>query len=181
MSECEDTQLFFIPIPGPIGPTGQQGLTGSTGNTGPAATTLLFRAEHTVGNIVVVDNIVTDVTFEVTNINTGYIFDGTTLTIPIHGYYNITAQIMMAQPLNYNGRREVLINANNVIYHGSYILLEGDQFITPSCSIMIELNAGDQVKIQAFQDAGVLSSVQIVPNNNIDKYTWFSVELLQVL
>jgi len=169
MNHCEvEKELIFIPIAGPIGPTGNVGPTGIMGPTGQVSN-LLFRAERlNTTNIIVTNNTVIDVEFNSTNINNGYTFDGTTLTIPYNGYYKIESQIMMAEPILQTGRREILLNVNNIIYHGSHAPAGGNEFVTPYCNTILQLNAGDLVKIQTYQNAGIGSSVQIIANDIVD-------------
>lgn len=141
----------------------------------------IFSAERAnTSNIVVVNNTVTDVPFNNVKINNGYTYDGNVLIIPYNGYYRINSQIMMAQPATQPGRREILLNVNDAIYHGSVAPGTSNEFVTPNCDIILQLKAGDKVKIQTFQDGGNLSSVQIIANDEVDKFNWFNVELLEL-
>ncbi len=145
-------------------------------------TSTIFNAERgNTSNIVVLDRTITDVIFNNIKINNGYLFDGTVLTIPYNGYYRINSQIVMSQPLTQPGNREILLNINDILYHGSLAPGDGNGFVTPSCDTIVELKAGDKVKIQAFQNGGDLSSVQIITNDDFNKFNWFNVQLLQVL
>lgn len=142
----------------------------------------IFDADrYNTSNIVVINNTITDISFNNVKINNGYAFDGTVLTIPYNGIYRINSQIMMAQPVTQPGRREILVNVNEVIYHGSLAPADGNDFVTPYCDTVLQLKVGDKVKIQAFQNGGNLSSVQIMANDDFNKFNWFNVQLLQVL
>ncbi len=187
MSLCDD--VMFIPMSGPIGPTGPSG-TGLTGPTGPSLsiTSLLFHAERNSDTTIVVpNNTATDVVFNDTMINTGYIFDGVTLTIPRIGYYKISSQISLGDVLTAEpGTRSIIINVNNTVNYTASLSSanqppdQTQEVVTPMANILLQLNAGDQIKIQAYQDSGeIFGGVQVCRKpifSSAYHMIWFDVQ-----
>ena len=185
---------------GEQGPQGFQGVKGDKGDIGDKGEKgdsgviplVLFEAERDSATQLptpVPSNVPTNVNFNVVKINTGgYIFDGTTLTVPVNGYYRIVAQITFQEnALSLAlGRRVVIININNTIqYQGSYAptgpfspsIPTDAEFVTPSASIVVILQAGNTIRIQAFQTAAV--PVNVIASPAANPSDWFNVELIR--
>ena len=182
-------------ITGPTGTTGITGPTGMTGMTGPAGSSspiLLFKGERiNIPYIIVPNETFVDVNFA-TLINTGYIFNGVTLIVPLNGYYKIDSQIAINDVItSLSGRRQIVVNINNLVnYIGSSAPANqppngGSEFVTPDVNVIVQLNMNDQIKIQAYQNSGTsLGGVQVLSSEaapGLGRNNWFCVELLQQL
>lgn len=182
----------FQGIKGDKGEIGAKGDKGDKGDT-DVTPLVLFEAErNNTVPIPVPSNLRTNISFNFVKINTGgYIFDGTTLIVPVSGYYRIVAQITFQENITSAalGRRVVQININNdgIIYQGSYaptgpfspsIPIEAE-FVTPSVSIVVILQAGNTIRIQALQTS--VSPVNVIASPENNPSDWFNVELIRQL
>jgi len=82
--------------------------------------------------------------------NDGYPFDGSSVTIPVSGFYNITMEVVFNDSVSQSNRR--IASTSNYIYVLATAL--AGENMTLSGSTDVELSTGDNIAVRLWQDSG---------------------------